>query len=485
MQRLSGLDASFLYLETPAMHMHVALVAVLDPTQMPGGYDYERVHRFIDQGVRTQPQLQRRLVEVPMQIDHPVWLDEPHFDTLHHVRRIACPAPGSETQLAALVGRIMSTPLDRGRPLWEAWVIEGLEGGRFALVAKVHHAITDGVAGTQILSALFSASPHAEPKTAPPVSRDVVDEPVPSEVDLLRDAVLARIARPKEIVRMFKRTSNAVKDFYERRRSPEHHAGATVFDSPRTRWNGPLSAQRSAAFARVPLADLKLVRKAFGASANEVVLAICAGALRSYLEARGELPLAPLVAACPIATRVRGQTGNRVSAMVTSLATNLESPAERLREIRAVTRSAKLEHDALGGDLIRSWAELATPGLVTSAARIYSKYRLSELHRPIFNLMISNVPGPRVPIYFAGAELVGAYPLGPISEGAGLNITVMTYAQQVDFGFVTSPSLFDDIEVLAGLIPAAARELVAAATSVTESTNKALESTAQEKTSAS
>jgi diacylglycerol O-acyltransferase len=485
MQRLSGLDASFLYLETPAMHMHVGLVAVLDPAQMPDGYDYERVHRFIDQGVRTQPQLLRRLVEVPMQIDHPVWLDEPHFDTLHHVRRIACPAPGNEAQLAALVGRIMSTPLDRGRPLWEAWVVEGLEGGRFALVAKVHHAITDGIAGTQILSALFSASPHAEPKTAPPVSDDAVDEPIPSEVDLLRDAVLARIARPKEIVRMFKRTSTALKDFYERRRSPEHQAGATVFDSPRTRWNGPLTSQRSVAFARVSLADVKAIRKPFGASANEVVLAICAGALRSYLEARGELPLAPLIAACPIATRVRGQTGNRVSAMVTSLATNLESPAERLLEIRAMTRNAKQEHDALGGDLIRSWAELMTPGLVTTAARIYSKYRLSELHRPIFNLMISNVPGPRVPIYFAGAQLVGAYPLGPISEGAGLNITVMTYAQHVDFGFVTSPSLFDDVEKLAGLIPAAARELLTASESVTEAPNKARESATQEKTSAS
>jgi diacylglycerol O-acyltransferase len=480
MQRLSGLDASFLYLETPTMHMHVALVAVLDPAQMPDGYDYERVHRFIDQGVRTQPQLQRRLVEVPMQIDHPVWLDEPHFDTLHHIRRIVCPAPGTESQLAALVGRIMSTPLDRGRPLWEAWVIEGLEGGRFALVAKVHHAITDGVAGTQILSALFSASPHAEPKTAPAASAEAPDEPIPSEVDLLRDAVLARIARPKEIVRMFKRTSNAVKDFYERRKSPEHQAGATVFDSPRTRWNGPLSAQRAAAFSRVPLADVKLIRKAFGASANEVVLAICAGALRQYLEARGELPLAPLVAACPIATRVRGTTGNRVSAMVTSLATNLESPAERLLEIRAVTRNAKQEHDALGGDLIRSWAELATPGLVTTAARIYSKYRLAELHRPIFNLMISNVPGPRVPIYFAGAQLVGAYPLGPISEGAGLNITVMSYAQHVDFGFVTSPSLIDDVEVLAGLIPGAARELYESAVSVTEAANNAQESAVTE-----
>ncbi|MDB4977586.1 MAG: hypothetical protein JWN48_5927 [Myxococcaceae bacterium] len=465
MQRLSGLDASFLYLETPTMHMHVALVAVLDPEKMPGGYDYERVYRFIDQGVRTQPQLMRRLVEVPLKIDHPVWLDEPHFDILHHVRRVECPAPGGMNELAGLVGRVMSTPLNRGRPLWEAWVIEGLEGGRFALVAKVHHAITDGVSGAQIFTALFSASPYAEPKQAT-VKPESEDDEVPSEVDLLRDALLARIARPKEIVRMFKRTSNALFDLYERRKSPEHAAGATVFDSPRTRWNGPLSALRNTAFARVSLEDVKAIRKPFGASANEVVLAICAGALRSYLEARGELPLAPLIAACPIATRVRGTTANKVSAMVTSLATNLEDPVERLLRIREVTRNAKQEHDALGGDMLRSWAELMTPGLVTTAARLYSKYRLSELHRPMFNLMISNVPGPRVPIYFAGAELVGAYPLGPISEGAGLNITVMTYTSHVDFGFIASPALLDDLDVLAGLIPAAARELVSASATV-------------------
>jgi diacylglycerol O-acyltransferase len=175
MQRLSGLDASFLYLETPTMHMHVALVAVLDPATMPDGYDYDRIHRYIDQGVRTLPQLQRRLMPVPLQIDHPVWLEDPTFDTLHHVRRISCPAPGGPEQLAALVGRILSTPLDRARPLWEAWVVEGLEGGRFGLIAKVHHAITDGVAGTQIMSALFSASPHAAPAspTEPAASEDV------------------------------------------------------------------------------------------------------------------------------------------------------------------------------------------------------------------------------------------------------------------------------------------------------------------------
>lgn len=476
MQRLSGLDASFLYLETPTGHMHVALVAVLDPAQMPNGYDFERVHAYIDQGVRTLPLLCRRLVEVPLKIDHPVWVDEPHLDTLHHVRRIACPAPGGLDELAVLAGRILSTPLDRARPLWEVWVIEGLEGGRFALLAKLHHAITDGIAGTQILSALFSGSPDAPPRSSAEIAT-LEEDPVPSDIDLLRDAVVARIARPKELVRMFKRTTNALKDLYERRKHPDHEAGATMFDAPRTPWNAPLTAQRSTGFSRVPNADIKLIRKAFGVTANEVVLAICAGALRKYLEARGSLPLAPLVAACPIATRGRSNGTNRVSAMFTSLATNLESPVERLLAIRAVTRAAKQEHDALGSDLIRSWAEVATPGFVTTAARLYSKYHLAELHRPMFNVLISNVPGPRVPIYFAGAELVGAYPLGPISEAAGLNITVMTYTSHVDFGFVTSPNLQTDLPELVALVPGAAHELVQAAGDYRE--------TAQQKTNVS
>jgi diacylglycerol O-acyltransferase / wax synthase len=463
MQRLSGLDASFLYLETPSMHMHVGLVAVLDPASMPGGYDFERVYAALDAGVRTQPQLTRRLVEVPLHLNHPVWLEEPSFDALHHIRRITCPAPGGHAELADLAGRILSTPLDRSRPLWEVWVVEGLEHERFALIAKVHHAITDGIAGTQILTALFSASPHTPPPGRPDPLGARPNEPMPSELELLRDALAARITQPKALMHMFKRTSNALLEFYERRRSPEHAAGATFFDAPRTPWNGPLSAQRAACFARVPVDEVKLVRKAFGASVNEVVLAICAGALRSYLEQRGELPRAPLVAACPIATRVRGQSANKVSMMVTSLATHLERPEERLATVRAVTRGAKQEHDALGSDMIRSWAELAAPGLLSTAAKLYSRFGLSELHRPIFNLMISNVPGPRVPIYFASAQLVSAFPLGPISEGAGLNITVMSYATHLDFGLVTSPTLLDDLPTIAALLPAASRELVVAA----------------------
>lgn len=466
MQRLSGLDASFLYLETPTMHMHVGLVAVLDPATMPSGYDYERVHAALERSLATQPQLMRKLVQVPLSLDHPLWLDEPNLDLLHHVRRITCPLPGGLTELGAVAGRILSTPLDRTRPLWEVWVVEGLEHGRFALVAKVHHAITDGIAGTQLLTALFSTSPHTAP--AEPAKRPAPSEPPPTELELLRDALAARLGRPKELVRMFKRTSNALLDFYEKRKSPEHEAGATLFDTPRAPWNGALTAQRAASFASIALSDIKTIRKAFNASLNEVVLAICSGALRSYLEARGELPLAPLVAACPIATRVRGTTSNRISAMVTSLGTNLESPVERLRTVRSVTRNARQEHDALGSDMLRSWAELAMPGLVTTAARLYSRYALSELHRPMFNVMISNVPGPRVPIYFAGAQLVSAYPLGPLSEGNGLNITVMSYDQQLEFGLVTSPTLLADPEAIAALLPEAARELLSAAEKVGE-----------------
>lgn len=467
MERLSGLDASFLYIETPTAHMHVALVAVLDPAQMPGGYDFERVQTFIDCGVRTLPQLSRRLVTIPLNIDHPVWVDDPHLDTLHHVRRIACPAPGGPSELTELAGRIMSTPLDRARPLWEVWVIEGLERGRFALLAKVHHAIIDGIAGTQILAALFSTSPDTPPPTPAEGTAPGPTEP-PTEMDLLRDAVAAQMARPKQLVHMVKRTSSALLDFFERRKSNEHPAGATMFDAPRVPWNGALTGQRSVAFARVSNADVKTIRKAFGASANEVVLAICSGALRSYLEDHGALPLAPLIAACPIATRGRAAGANRVSAMFTSLATNLESPVDRLLAIRTVTRAARQEHDVLGSDMIRSWAELAAPTVVSAVAKLYARYRLAERHRPMFNVLISNVPGPRVPLYFAGAALEAAYPLGPISEFAGLNITVMTYTSHVDFGVVTAPNLIADLSALNAYIPAAASELLEAARSATD-----------------
>jgi diacylglycerol O-acyltransferase len=459
MQRLTGLDASFLYVETPTMHMHVALIAVLDPSQAPAGYAYADVQTRIEEEVKRRPELQQRLVEVPFGVDHPVWVKDPHFDPIHHIRRVGCPAPAGMRELADLAARILSTPLDRSRPLWEVWVVEGLAQGCFALVAKVHHAIADGMTGASLLSSMFSVSPVAAALPPPDAPEDGAED-VPGEFQLLKDAVTSRINRRRDIADLVRRTSTAVSSFYARRQSGQHRAGATILDAPRTPWNAVITAQRSAAFARVSQAEIKALRKHFSATSNDVVLALCAGTLRSYLEARGELPLAPLVAACPIAVRGRGRSGgNRISALFTSLATNLEDPSLRMASIREVMRAAKEEHSLLGGDMVSSWAELMSPNLFSTAARLYTKYRIAERHRPLYNVAISNVPGPRVPLYFVGARLVAAYPLGPVVEGVGLNITVMSYADQVDFGFLAAANLIPDIDHLASHLPRALAEL--------------------------
>jgi diacylglycerol O-acyltransferase len=462
MQRMSGLDASFLYLETPNMPMHVGLVCVLDPAQGKLPYDFARVCSLIETEARGQESLRRRLVEVPFGLSHPLWVDDPQFDIIHHVRRVNCHPPGSDAELCDVAGRILSSQLDRSRPLWEVWVIEGLAGGRFALVVKVHHAIADGMGGAQLLQTMFSSSPDAPPR-APAAEGEFVAAPVPTEVELVRDALAAKLEAPKELLRLIQRTTNALGDFYERRTHEDHHAGATMFDAPRTRWNQPVTNERIVAFARIAQEDLRTIRKAFGATPNEIVLALCAGALRGFLLERGELPTTPLVAGIPVAVRSRvlGKPGgNRISAMVTSLATDIEDPLVRLEAVRTTARGAKAEHDQLGGDMLASWAELMFPGAFRAAAKLYSKYRVAARHRPIYNVTVSNVPGPRKPLYFAGAKLVESYPLGPVAEGMGLNITVFSYGPDVDFGLVAARTLLPDVGEIAERIRSATDELV-------------------------
>jgi diacylglycerol O-acyltransferase len=461
MQRMSGLDAAFLYVETPTMPMHVGLVCILDPITSSEPYDYRRIHALLENEVRGQESFRKRPVEVPFGLSHPLWLDDPSFDAIHHIRRVVCPAPGGQAELCDLVGRILSVPLDRSRPLWEIWVIEGLEQGRFALVPKVHHAIADGMGGAHLLQTMFSSAPESPPRGASAASpSSLPPPPVPSELDLLRDALGSKLDASRDLVRMFKRTTAALSDFYERRTHEDHLAGASVFDSPHTPWNAPITGDRIVAFARVGQDEVRTIRKRFDTTANEVVLAICAGALRGYLEERGELPDQPLVAACPLAVRNRTRGGNRISAMLTSLATHLDDPVARLSAIRASTRGAKAEHDQLGGDMLASWAELAFPGVFRTAARLYSKYRVAAKHPPLYNLAISNVPGPRKPLYFAGARLLAAYPLGPIVEGAGLNITVLTYGQFIDFGLVAARSLLPDLADVARRLRESTSELL-------------------------
>ena len=252
-------------------------------------------------------------------------------------------------------------------------------------------------------------------------------------------------------------------DVVRRRRDPATAVGGTPLTAPRTRFNGAITARRSVAFARVPLADVKAIRKAMGVTVNDVVLALCGGTLRRYLSRHEELPAQPLVAVCPISVRdvtpATKPSSNRVSAMFTSLATDVADPLERLRAIQSVTSGAKEEHNAIGADMLQNWAEFAAPTMFSLAARLYTRMRLAERHRPVHNLVISNVPGPPFPLYLAGAELKAAYPMGPVFEGAGLNITVISYMGSLDFGFNAAANAVPDLWDLASCVEPAFEEL--------------------------
>jgi WS/DGAT/MGAT family acyltransferase len=471
MERLTGLDATFLYLETPTHHMHVAMSMVLDPSTVPGGYSFENVKEFIGSRLHLVPPFRRRLLEVPFRLHHPIWVDDPHFDLDYHIRRIGAPSPGGRRELAEMAGQIASTQLDRSKPLWELWVIEGLKQDRIGVVTKVHHSAIDGASGSELMVHLFDleAPAAAGDLSSAPLgnggSTEQIGERLPSEVELLGYAAVSRLRRNLGLPSLLGQTARSVSRIVAGRRDPERPVGAAPLTAPRTPWNGPLTARRRVGFARVPLADVKAVKNICGATVNDVVLALCAGTLRRYLEKRDALPAEPLIAVCPISVRADAddQLGNKVSAMFTSLATHVDDPLARLRAISEATVGAKEEHNAVGASMLQDWAEFAAPNTFNLASRLYSSFGLAGSHRPIHNVIISNVPGPPFPLYYAGAELVAAYPMGPAMEGCGLNITVMSYRDSIDIGFMVDDGLIPDVWDMAEAVEPAMAELMTAA----------------------
>ncbi|HXW38929.1 MAG TPA: wax ester/triacylglycerol synthase family O-acyltransferase, partial [Acidimicrobiales bacterium] len=323
MERLSGLDSTFLYLETPSLHMHVAMTMVFDPRTVPGGYRFERVRDLIGARIKCEPVFRRRLVEVPFRLGHPVWVDDPDFDIDYHVRRAAVPSPGGLRELGDLAGDIAGQQLDRSKPLWEIWVVEGVAGGRIALVAKMHHSTVDGVSGAALLSVLFDL--EADPAERPPPDPGAVDERVPSGLELVAGALVAGAVRPVEVMFDLLRTGFRVFDVRRvRRRHDESSTGpkaALPLSAPRTSFNAAISRRRRVAFAAVGLDDVKRLKNALGTTVNDVVLAVCTGALRRYLQAGDELPSRPLVAVVPVSVRSEGvaKGSNQVSSMFVQL----------------------------------------------------------------------------------------------------------------------------------------------------------------------
>jgi diacylglycerol O-acyltransferase len=467
MERLSGLDASFLYMETPSLHMHVSMAAIFDPSTVPGGYSFEKVRSLVSERLRAVPVFTRRLVEVPFRLDHPYWVDDPHFDLDYHLRRAALPSPGGLDELAEFVGDVCGRQLDRGRPLWEMYLVEGLAGDRIALVTKIHHCTIDGVSGAELLAELFDLVPDPPPRPAPEGGR--ASESSPSDAQLLAQALVHRLTRPVDVARLAWKTGRAVLDVRRIRQSGGPGRAALPLTAPRTSMNAAITPHRKVAFASIALEDLKRVKRATadaGTTINDAVLALCTGALRRYLAERGELPDVPLVATVPVSVRPpegAAKGSNRVSAMFVALPTNIEHPIEQLAFIREGTKGAKEEHQALGADALMNWAEHATPNVFSAAARTYTRLKLADRHRPVHNLIISNVPGPDFPLYFGGAELVAGFPLGPITDGAGLNVTVMSYRGAMNWGFMACRETVPRVDRLAGYVHEALEELLEAA----------------------
>lgn len=460
MQRLSGLDASFLYFETRAQLLHVCGLMVLDPSTIEGGYSFDTIRAELNRRVKGMPGFRRKLHDSMLNVDHPVWVEAEDFDIDHHLHRVGIPEPGTDRELAELAAHLAGTPMDRSMPLWEMYVIEGLPNDRIAVFAKMHHSTVDGVTGANMMSQLCTLTPDD-----PTLDEELVKETAGGSgaLELAVGGALSRLATPWRLASLLPGTLGVLPSWINRAR--KGLAMPAPFTAPRTPFNHTITGHRTISFASLELDQIKRVKNAFGTTVNDVVLAVCSTALRSYLDQLGELPAKPLIAMVPMSVHAaESRPGtNRVSGMFMSLSTDVEDPVERLEAIRDANIVAKDHTNALDANLLTDWAQFAAPSVFGSAVRMYSRLRLSERHPVVHNLVISNVPGPNIPLYFLGAKIDKMLPLGPVFHGAGLNCTVMSLDGLLHVGFIACKDLVPDPWPLADAVEGALAEFVAAA----------------------
>lgn len=469
MRRLGGLDAAFLYAETPSWHMHVSAVLIVDPSTAPGGFTFDKLKAMTVERLPSVPQFRWRPVEVPLGLDRPVWAEADDFDPDYHIRRIAVPAPGGPDEVGELCGRLIGYKLDRTKPLWEMWVIEGLEDGKVAVLTKIHHSIIDGVSGAGLAEILLDLEPDPQ-RDPPPIKDSLHHHGAPNPWLLFGEGVVTTMF--KTPFRMMKFGSQLVrKGFTFGSMMRSDNPPTTPLQTPRTPFNAPITPHRSFASSRVPLERVKALKHAYDVKLNDVVLALCAGALRRYLEHVDELPEQSLVAQVPVSLRAEGDesVGTKVGPMFTSLETEIDDPVKRLLAIHDDTMRAKEMRQAMSAHGIMGLTETTPPGLLTLAARMYTAAGLEQRGLPLYNLIISNVPGPDFPLYMGGAKLTALYPMGPLILGSGLNVTVISYCGSLDFGFLTCPETVPETDFIAEGVPLALEELERAAGLGTES----------------
>ena len=464
MEQLSGLDAAFLAMESATVYGHIGSVTLLDRVENGEPLTLQRLTALIASRLHLMTPFRRRLVEVPLGLDQPYWIEDPDFDIEYHVRELALPAPGDKRQLEEQAARLHARPLDRTRPLWEAYLIHGLEEGRKALYLKVHHAAIDGVSGGDLYATLLDTTADV-PSTADLVAQDWEGEALPQPLSLMARSGLSLARQPLRAARIAYGLASSLTGLAT---SPARPRLPLIDDllgrddvvlpgpglrAPSTPFNKPVSAHRRWSYFTVDLDRVKKVKNEVGGTVNDVVMALVAGGLRSYLLHHDALPHEPLVAAVPVSLRTDGPkgTGNKVSAMLASVPTNVADPRERLAQCSTAMAAAKEQHGALPASLLSDVTAFAMPALAGQAARLAARVRLLERVNP-FNLFVSNVPGPNLPLYLAGARVRGYYPLSALTDGQGLNVTVCSLDGGMHFGLIADRELVPDLALLATCI---------------------------------
>jgi WS/DGAT/MGAT family acyltransferase len=456
MQQLSGQDASFVYFDTPSTPMHIGSVGIYDPSTAPGGkVRFKDILGFIESRLSGARSFRQKLVRVPFDLDHPYWIEDGDFDLEYHVRHIALPKPGDWRQLCIQVSRLHARPLDLTKPLWEFWIVEGLDNipglppGCFALVSKVHHAAIDGMSGVEMSAAVHDLTPQMLPRD---VTDDWQPEKQPGMGEIAVRTWVSSIRQPFRFAQTMWNTMPGVARLGRQVSSGDVSLANTRL-APITRFNKKVSAHRVWDGAAFPLAGVRAIKDSVeGATVNDAILTIIGGGLRHYLESKGELPAESLTAMAPISVRAEGEKaamGNLVSAMIVGLGTHIADPLERLAYVHKQASNSKAMTNAVGARALTDYSQLIPSGLAGLGARLYTRLGVANAHAPIFNCVATNVPGSRVPLYFTGAKLVSMMGMGPVFDGMGLINAIYSYVDTIAIAFTSDREMLPDPAVYA------------------------------------
>jgi WS/DGAT/MGAT family acyltransferase len=454
--RLTGLDASFLHLEQDGAHMHVASTTLFEGPPPP----YVEFRDHLASRLHLVPRFRQKVRFVPGDLGRPVWIDDPHLNLDYHVRHTALPPPGSEEQLRTLAARVFSQQLDRSKPLWEMWLIEGLEDDRFAIVGKTHHCMVDGVSGVDITTVLFDLERELDTPAQTP--ERWIPSPEPTGSQLLGEALVERVVSPREIARGFRRLLRGPRRAAHSAVESAAAAGAFAssgFGAPNTPFNTEIGPHRRFAWVTAPLPELKQVKDELGGTINDVILAAVAGGLGRYMRARGHATVGLEVRALvPVSVRSadqKGALGNRVSGMMAALPVSIEDPVRRLHRVTEMMGDLKSSKQAMGASLMTQLSDFAPPTISHQAARLQSRQRF-------FNLVVTNVPGPQFPLYLMGRRMERVFPMVPLAKRQAVCVGIMSYDGQVNFGLIGDYDAMQDLDDLASDLKAALDELIEA-----------------------